>query len=144
MQRHSKSRRQRGGFTLIEVLLVLVILVVLGSIAATSFMGAQDRANIDAAKAQIGMFSTAIDTYRFHVKHYPDELNLLLEKPSDKTLADRWAGPYLDKSKLPVDPWDNEYKYASEGKHNSGKYDVWSLGPDGDEGTDDDIGNWET
>ncbi len=142
MQTHTTRRRRPAGFTLIEVLLVLVILVVIGSIAASSFMGAQDRANIDAAKAQVGMFVSAIDLYRFNVKHYPEDLKDLLEKPSDKTMADRWAGPYLTKSKLPIDPWDNEYKYSADGKHNSGKYDVWSMGPDGDDQNDDDIGNW--
>lgn len=133
----------RGGFTLIEVLLVLVILVVLGAIAASQFLGVQDRANINAAKAQVSQFATSIDMYRFDTKQYPGELEDLIQKPSDTTLAERWSGPYVDKSKVPVDPWDNPYKYSKEGKKNSAKYDVWSTGPDGQDGSDDDIGNWE-
>ncbi|TWT35150.1 Type II secretion system protein G precursor [Posidoniimonas corsicana] len=142
MQRSPRSRRRAGAFTLIEVLLVLVILVVIGSIAATSFMGAQEGANKNAAKSQVDMFENAINLYKFNTKHFPEKLEDLLEKPSDKTLADRWEGPYLTKSALPVDPWDNPYKYSADGKKNSDKFDVWSMGPDGDDQTDDDIGNW--
>ncbi|QDU89984.1 Type II secretion system protein G precursor [Pirellulimonas nuda] len=143
-----KNRRYNNhasdrGFTLIEVLLVLVILVVLGSIAASQFLGVQDKANINAAKAQVSQFATSIDMYKFDTKQYPGTLEELIQKPSDSTMAERWAGPYLDKSKVPVDPWDNEFKYSKEGKKNSDKYDVWSAGPDGQDGSDDDIGNWE-
>ncbi|TWT67007.1 Type II secretion system protein G precursor [Posidoniimonas polymericola] len=143
MQRSNHKRRHGAGFTLIEVLLVLVILVVIGSIAASTFMGAQEGANEDAARTQVGMFTSAIDMYRFHTKHYPEKLEELIDKPSDKTLAERWRGPYLNKSTMPVDPWDNEYKIAQPGKHNPDTYDVWSMGPDGDDQSDDDIGNWE-
>lgn len=138
-----QSRNARAGFTLIEVLLVLVILVVLGSIAASTFFGAQDKANIDAAKAQVGMFASSVDMFKFHCKKLPEKLDDLIKKPSDSTLAERWGGPYLDKTKVPVDPWDNEYKYSSNGKHNQGSFDIWSTGPDGNDGSDDDIGNWE-
>lgn len=144
MQRSIQKRRRGAGFTLIEVLLVLVILVVIGSIAASTFMGAQEGANEDAAKAQIGMFTSAIDMYQFHTKNVPEKLEDLINKPSDKTMADRWRGPYLSKSSVPVDPWDNEYKISKPGKHNSEGYDVWSMGPDGDDQTDDDIGNWDS
>ena len=105
-------------------------------------LGAQDGANKNAAKAQVDMFVSAINMYQFNTKKFPEKLEDLVEKPSDKTLAERWAGPYLDKSDIPVDPWDNPYKYAEGGKHNPEKYDVWSMGPDGDDGSDDDIGNW--
>lgn len=141
--RRYTSQSAPSGFTLIEVLLVLVILVVLGSIAASQFLGVQDKANINAAKAQVSQFATSIDMYKFDTKQYPASLEELIQKPSDSTMAERWAGPYLDKSKVPVDPWDNEFKYSKEGKKNSDKYDVWSAGPDGQDGSDDDVGNWE-
>lgn len=142
--KNRRRRQPRSGFTLIEVLLVLVILVVIGSIAATSLLGMQDKADRDAAKAQVGLFERAIDNYRFMIKQYPDSLQDLVEKPSDKTAADRWEQPFLNKSKIPTDPWGNEYKFSADGKHNQGRYDVWSMGPDGDDQTDDDIGNWES
>ena len=73
----------------------------------------------------------------------PADLKDLVDKPSDSKLAERWHGPYLDR-KSPVDPWDNDYKFAAPGKHNTDSFDIWSIGPDGQDGTDDDIGNWET
>lgn len=144
-RRRQPTRRHTAqvGFTLIEVLLVLVILAVLGTIAASNFFGAKDRADINAAKGQIGMFSSSIDMFKFDCKQYPDKLDDLVEKPSDSSLAERWTTKYLDKSKIPADPWGNEYKYTNPGKKNSDGYDVWSTGPDGQDGTDDDIGNWE-
>ncbi len=144
MPNRNRNRRRSAarGFTLIEVLLVLVILVVLGSIAASQFGGAQARAEINAAKSQVGIFKSNIERYRFDTKHFPESLDDLITKPSDAKIAERWAGPYLDVTKMPLDPWDNEYKFSAEGKKNSGSFDVWSTGPDGQDGTDDDIGNW--
>jgi general secretion pathway protein G len=135
------SRRDRQGFTLMEVLLVLMILVVLASMAVTIFGGTQDQALKDAAKGEVGVFKSAINLYKFHTKSYPASLKDLNEKPSDAKAAERWHGPYLDKA--PVDPWDNEYKIATPGKHNPESFDVWSTGPDGQDGTADDVGNWE-
>jgi general secretion pathway protein G len=124
-----------------EVLLVLMILVVLASMAVTIFGGTQDQALKDAAKGEVGVFKSAINLYKFHTKNFPSSLKDLNEKPSDSKAAERWHGPYLDKS--PIDPWDNEYKIAAPGKHNTESFDVWSTGPDGQDGTADDIGNWE-
>ena len=140
---HRKRRppqRSRRGFTLMEVLLVLVILVVLASMAVTMFSGTQAQADKQAAAAQVGIVKRAIEMYQFHTKSYPDDLNGLVTKPSDTKLADRWAGPYLDK--VPKDPWDNDFRFAHPGKHNPESFDVWSTGPDGQDGNDDDIGNW--
>jgi len=136
-----QNHKRRQGFTLMEVLLVLMILVVLASMAVTIFGGTQEQALKDAAKGQLGVFKTAISTYQLHALSYPSSLNDLVEPPSDDKLAEKWHGPYLDRS--PVDPWDNEYKIAVPGKHNTDSYDVWSMGPDGQDGTADDIGNWE-
>ena len=143
---HQRSRRRpvhRAGFTLIEVLLVLVILVVLGTIAGTAVFGAQDQANINAAKAQISLFASNAERYKLDCRNWPESLEDLIKKPSDSALAERWAGPYLNKNKIPEDPWGNEYRYSASGKKNSGSFDVWSVGPDGQDGSDDDIGNWD-
>jgi len=136
-----KQNRKRGGFTLMEVLLVLMILVVLASMAVTIFGGTQEQALKDAAKGQLGVFKTAISTFQIHTRKLPTDLKELTEKPADSKVADRWRGPYLDRDA--VDPWDNPYKIAAPGKHNPDSYDVWSTGPDGQDGTADDIGNWE-
>ncbi len=141
----SKGRKRNGrreGFTLIEVMLVLIILVIIGSLAVNTFSGTQEAANIRAARAQVGLVRSAIDRYRLDMNKYPGQLQDLWEEPSDKAQAELWlSGPYIDKMK--PDPWGNEYQYASEGKKNPDKYDFWSNGPDGKDGTEDDIGNWE-
>lgn len=140
-ERRLRFQIPRQGFTLMEVLLVLMILVVLASMAVTIFGGTQDQALKDAAKGEVGVFKSAINLYKFHTKNYPGDLEDLVNKPSDSKAAERWHGPYLDKA--PIDPWDNKYKIAQPGKHNTETFDVWSTGPDGQDGTADDIGNWE-
>jgi general secretion pathway protein G len=141
-QTNRRRRNRRLGFTLMEVLLVLMILVVLASMAVTIFGGTQEQALKDAAKGEVGIFRTAIDLYKLHTKDFPSSMKDLAEKPSDSKVAENWRGPYLNKS--PMDPWENEYKFAAPGKHNTESFDVWSMGPDGQDGTDDDIGNWES
>jgi general secretion pathway protein G len=140
-RRRSRSDR-RTGFTLMEVLLVLVILVVLASLAVSTYRGTQERALKDAAKTKVGILSTPIDTYQMHTRSYPSSLQDLINQPSDAKLADRWSGPYVKDNNALLDPWDNEMKFTSPGKHNTNSYDIWSVGPDGQDGTEDDIGNW--
>src|SRR5882672_6404811 len=136
-----KSKMARTGFTLIEVLLVLIIMVILASLAASVFTGTRERASINAAKANVSLLRGAVDRYQLDMNKYPTKLADLWEKPSDKDQADLWSGPYIEK--LKPDPWTNEYQYSAQGKKNTNKYDFWSNGPDGQTGTADDIGNWE-
>ena len=135
--------RRRGGFTLMEVLLVLAILVILGSLAGVMISNAQKRADLDAAKSQVGSFDTALGTYLVTMKEYPSSqsgLQALRTPPADAMHPDRWMAT-LDRE-VPMDPWGHPYMYSQPGSHNPDKYDVWSMGPDGQDGTDDDIGNW--
>jgi len=137
------SRRRRG-FTLIEVLMVLVILVIIMSLAVGSYTSAQKKAQINAAKAQIGLFETPLETYHLDMNAYPSSnqgLEALRSPPSDVQNSEKWGGPYLNKP-IPLDPWGHSYQYVSPGKYNPDSYDVWSVGPDGVDGTNDDIGNW--
>jgi hypothetical protein len=80
------------------------------------------------------------------VGHYPsseDGLQALLDPPSDERAAQKWEGPYLDTDMLPLDPWDNDYQYEYPPTNNRRDFpDIWSYGPDGEDGTDDDITNW--
>jgi general secretion pathway protein G len=118
-----------------EVLLVLVILVILGSMAGIFIRGAQKKARADAARAQIGLFENAIKMFEMHVQSYPattQGLEALVQPVAD---IPGWAGPYLDKQ-VPLDPWNNPYQYELA---NPDLYRVWSFGPDGVDGTDDDI-----
>jgi general secretion pathway protein G len=139
--RRGQSRHSPAGFTLMEVLLVLVILVVLASLAVNVFSGTQEKADQRAAAAQIGLYKSAIQMYKFDTKQYPDDLTVLVNKPTDAKMADKWAGPYMDK--IAKDPWENDYQFVAPGKHNADSFDVWSVGPDGQNGSADDIGNWE-
>ncbi|MEX0711794.1 MAG: type II secretion system major pseudopilin GspG [Pirellulales bacterium] len=138
-------RRRRQGFTLIEVLLVLVILVILGSFAVLQVRGAGRKARVNAAKAQIGAFKSALDMYEFDVGQYPSTsagLDALLYAPAELENSAKWGPePYIEKN--PPDPWDREYQYVYPGKVNTQSCDIWSFGPDGQDGTEDDIGNWE-
>ncbi|MEX2317781.1 MAG: type II secretion system major pseudopilin GspG [Pirellulales bacterium] len=147
MNRSLTFRKRRGGaqpagFTLIEVLLVLVILVILGAIAVPMFIGVGEGAKAKAALAQVQMFEHAIDTYQITVGQIPASLDDLVNPPADAKLQKRWNGPYLKENKSLVDPWLNPYNYSAKGKQNKNSYDVWSLGPDGQDNTADDIGNW--
>lgn len=132
--------RNKYGFTLIELMIVVVILAVLAAAVVPRLAGRTQQARIATAKSDIaGSVSVALDLYELDNGRYPtseEGLNALLTKPGSVT---NWNGPYLKKK--PTDPWGNEYKYACPGTHNN-DYDVYSLGPDGKEGTDD-ITNWE-
>ena len=139
-------RRRRSGFTLIEVLLVLVILVILSSFVGVQISRTQKKALLKAAKAQIGSFETPLKEYQIEVGDFPSSsagLEALRSAPPEAQGqgTSKWNGPYLDKA-VPLDPWGRPYQYAYPGRHNSDSFDVWSNGPDGADGTDDDIGNW--
>jgi general secretion pathway protein G len=136
------KRTIRKAFTLVEVLLVLIILVIIGSIVVPNIFGAKDQADRNAAKTQITNLKAAIRLYRLNMNKYPTALKDLRERPSDKAEADKWGSPYLEED-LKQDPWGNEYQYLAQGKKNADGFDLWSNGPDGQSGTDDDIGNWE-
>lgn len=139
MKSNTRQRR-RGGFTLMEVLLVMAILVILGSMVGVYVIGMQKSAFEDAARTQIGLFKTQLNAYRLHVGSYPNGtqgLNALLEAPADLKNPAKWRGPYADDT-IPNDPWGNPYQYELT---NADIYRVWSWGSDGINGTDDDISN---
>lgn len=137
-------RRNHAGFTLMEVLLVLVILVVLGAIVVPMVTGIGESANVKAATVQVDALERTIDMYKFETKQFPATLDDLVNEPNDPKVAKNWSGPYIKANKELIDPWDNPYKYEAKGKKNSGGYDIWSTGPDGQDGTADDIGNWKS
>ena len=106
----------------------------------------QRSAYVNAAKTQINAFHTPLEAYRLDLKSFPTSsqgLQALRTIPADLASPTRWQGPYLD-NEIPLDPWDNEYRYEYPGKRQADRPDIWSLGPDGADGTEDDIGNWMT
>ena len=140
--RASARRRTHHGFTLVEMLLVLVILAVLAAIVIPKFSGRSQQAKETAAKSQISSIELALDAFEVDTGFYPPGatgLNALLEQPNN---APNWKGPYLKKG-VPLDPWGNPYIYTYPGKNNPRGYDLMSTGPDGRAGGDDDINNWD-
>jgi general secretion pathway protein G len=142
MKQH-KIRRQ-SGFTLLELLVVLGIIAMLAGLVGPQVMKHMGESKVKAAKVQIEDLAQTLDMYKLDVGGYPTSeqgLNALIENPGD---IQRWNGPYLRKSKVPLDPWQQEYKYTSPGEH--GKFDVSSMGADGKEGgegEDKDLNSWE-
>ncbi len=134
--RWSPRRRRRSGFTLIEILLVVVIIGILAGIALPKLSGHTRRAEITRARAEIESIGTALAQYEMDMGEFPRSLQELVTSPGNE----RWNGPYLPKG-VPVDPWKRPYVYAYPGQRNPRSYDLSSLGPDGVESADD-IGNW--
>jgi len=132
-------RRGRAGFTLIEMLLVLVILATLAAIVIPKFAGRTQQAKVTAALSQIAGFKLALDAFEVDNGYYPRDLMALLEQPNE---ARNWRGPYLEKN-VPLDPWGNAYVYQYPGKRNPNGFDLMSMGPDGRNGGGDDITNWD-
>lgn len=139
--RRAKATRT-AGFTLLELLIVLVILGLLIGYVAPNYFKQEDKSKVKAARAQIKALEDALDQYRLDVGRYPTTeqgLAALTVQPQGES---RWQGPYLKKA-VPNDPWGNPYQYRSPGEH--GEVDLYSLGKDGQPGGTDlaaDINNW--
>lgn len=138
-----KTALRRRGFTLLELLVVMVIIGLLASYVGPKFFSQIGKSEIKAARAQIDALEKALDQYRLDVGRYPTTdqgLNALIERPSGEQ---RWSGPYLKKA-VPLDPWGRPYVYRQPGEH--GEYDLLSLGKDGQPGGTGeaaDITNWQ-
>jgi general secretion pathway protein G len=130
--------RRRNAFTLMEILLVLAILVVLGSMVSLGYVKIQQNAMKNSARTQISLLEGAVNTYTLDVGTPPNTLNDLLVAPPDLANPMKWAGPYLNKETLPTDPWNQQYQYEIIDPANA-KFRIWSNGPDQQPGSSDDI-----
>lgn len=144
------GKRGQGGFTLIEIMVVVVIIGILIGLVAPNILGRVDKARVTAAKADIATLEQALEMYRLDNHAYPSTdqgLEALVTKPSGEPDARNWNPEgYLKKKKVPLDPWGRAYQYVSPGQDNR-PYDLYSFGADGregGEGYDADIGNWST
>ena len=134
-----RKRKTRKGFTMIELMAVLIILGLLATVLVRNFMGQTDRARIITTKANLKILHSAVNQFKMDTGRFPFEdegLLVLIEQPSDVTIWE--PGGYLETTELPPDGWNNEFIYElfpESGKH----FAIRSMGPDGEEGTEDDL-----
>ena len=135
------------GFTLIEIMVVIVILGIMAGLIVPRIMGRPEEAKRTKARMQIESIETAVKLFKLDNGFYPTTeqgLQALVEHPETGRIPKSWRkGGYLEKGKVPTDPWGNKYVYKSPGLHNPTYYDLFSYGPDEIE-SQDDIANWET
>lgn len=141
----TRERSRSAGFTLLELLVVMVIIGLLASYVAPRFFSQIGKSEIKATRAQLDAFDKALGTYRLDTGHYPSTeqgLQALVSKPADEA---QWGGPYLAKA-VPMDPWGHPYSYRQPGA-NGHDYDLLSYGKDGrpgGSGEDADLSVWDT
>jgi general secretion pathway protein G len=148
-KRHKAEPCDRGpkrqGFTLVELMVVIVIIGLLATVVAINVLPSQDRAMVTKARADISVLEQAVETYRLDNLDFPDDLQALVTAPTGLAQPERYRqGGYV--RRLPDDPWGNPYQYRRRSTHN-GQFDVFSWGADGregGEGKDADLGNWQT
>mgnify|MGYP000977525252 FL=1 len=136
------STQRQGGFTLLEIMVVIVILGILASLVVPNLMGNKEQADRQKAVSDIVALENALDMYKLDNSRFPTTeqgLEALVTKPQSEPEPRNYKEDgYI--RRLPQDPWGNAYQLMSPGEH--GKIDVFSMGLDGEAGTDDDIGNW--
>ena len=138
------ARSKSAGFSLLEMLVVLVIIGLIASLVGPRLFSRVDSSKVQVADTQVRMLRGAVETYRLEVGRLPSEdegLGVLYKPPSDERLKARWRGPYLDEQ-VPLDPWDNPYVYSIPGADGM-PFALYSLGADGvrgGEGNDADVG----
>jgi general secretion pathway protein G len=126
-------------------MVVMFILVTLAALAVGAYQGQLAQARRQSAVLYIKALVSAIDLYELNIGRPPTQeqgLNALFAAPADLPNPAKWSGPYLSETAQTNDPWGNPYQYCSPSTRSKGNYDVWSFGPDGVNGTDDDIGQW--
>jgi general secretion pathway protein G len=144
-ERGFRRSRHTAAFTLLEIMVVLAIIGLLVGVAMSNLNGIFGKSQAQVAKLFVtSEVEIPLTSYRVDMGNFPTAedggLNALWVAPASK--ADRWHGPYAKGNAAPPDPWGNPYHYLYPGTHNKGSYDIWSTGPDGVDGSSDNVGNW--
>ena len=143
--KYQTPRRRSGGFTLLEMMIVVIIIGILAVSIVPQFIGTTHDAKVSAAKGHVSELKNALERFNVHMDRYPtaeEGLKVLVEPPPGEQT--KWRGPYI--KQLRNDPWGNPYQYRCPGTHHPTSFDVWSRGADGQDGGEGqgaDIGNWE-
>jgi general secretion pathway protein G len=141
-----RTRNRRKGFTLIELIIVVSVLAFLATISVVGYTQVRKGLNRDATEALIRQTESAVKFFHANMNRYPtteEGLQALIDEPQDEDEAEKWNGPYLEKRKIPVDPWGHELEYELvEDEDAAEPFHIWSVGPDGEDGSDDDVRPW--
>ena len=147
MQRPRSPSPLKSGFTLIEIMAVVLIIGLLSTLVGIAIFPQIDKSRVNAARAQLKMLDAALETYRMDSARFPSTdqgLDALIIEPAEA--RNYQPGGYLRERRVPNDPWGNPFQYEAPGQNNPHSYDIWSWGADGQaggEGVDTDIGNWQ-
>ena len=137
---------RKAGFTLLEILLVVTIIGMLLAVAVVKIAPRAEEARKVTCRQQIQNYATGLNLYMLDSGFYPSQeqgLQALLVQPATPPVPSNWKGPYIEPAVIRKDPWGHDYIYKYPGTHNPTTYDLSSPGPNGQEGDEDDIGNWQ-
>lgn len=138
------KKKNNAGFSIIELVAAMIIMGLLAGTAAIGVIGYVNRAKKQATATNISTIETAIKTFHLECGFYPGTLEELISSPTSRVCKGFPAEGFLEKKEIPVDSWANSFNYAKPGTHNGDSFDLWSNGPDAEEGTSDDITNWKS
>lgn len=140
----NRSTRERG-FSLVEIMAVVVIIGILATTVTVGINSRVKKARLEATKTQISSLEQAVSMFHLECGFFPESIVSLIQPPSSGRNCKGYPPEgFLGKKALPDDPWGLPYNYVRPGTHNAESYDLWSVGPDGEDGTSDDVTNWES